>query len=411
MKVLHLNTYALEGGAARAAYRLNQGLRQIGVSSQMLVGDKRIASPAVVSTDPLLPKLGYVTRKLPLQLYPKRKSNSFSAQWFPDAIVRRVNQLNPDIVHLHWIAHGFLQIETLAKLKKPLVWTLHDMLPFTGGCHYAQDCDRYTKQCGSCPQLGSNSNWDLSRWIWHRKAQAWKDLDLTIVTPSRWLAKCVESSSLLRQYRVEVIPNVIDTQIYKPIDRSLARKILNLPQDKQLILFGAEGTSGDPRKGFQFLLDALAKLRNSGWSDRLELAIFGESSPKNSLTTGFKAHYLGRLSDDMSLAIVYSAADVYVAPSTQDNLPNTVMESLACGTPCVAFRIGGMPDMIEHCKNGYLAQPFDTHDLASGLEWVLAEQHQSELSICAREKVNKEFSAALQAHRFASFYQKILSEA
>ena len=201
-KILHLSTTDIEGGAARAAYRLHQGLQSIGVTSQMLVRAKFSAEKTIIPEKTILSKLGPATSGLPLKLYPQRDRAMFSPQWFPDAIAPRVAQLNPDLVNVHWIGNGYLKIETLAKLKVPLVWTLHDMWSFTGGCHYSQKCDRYMESCGACPHLKSSSNWDLSRWVWQRKTKAWKNLDLTIVTPSLWLAKCASSSYLFRNRRI-----------------------------------------------------------------------------------------------------------------------------------------------------------------------------------------------------------------
>ena len=413
MKVLQLSTSDINGGAARAAYRLHQGLQNMGVTSQMLVQSKSSNEESVAAPKTNLSEGIVKTRVtfdyLPLKLYPQRQGTTFSPQWLPDTVSSRVAQLAPDIINPHWINQGFVQIETLAKLQRPLVWTLHDMWAFTGGCHYSQDCDHYTATCGACPQLGSSKDWDLSRWIWQRKSKAWKHLNLTIVTPSQWLGKCASSSSLFKSLRVEIIPNGIDIELYKPIHRQVARELLKLPQDKQIILFGSLRATGDKRKGFHLLQPALQELSQSGWKDKLELVIFGASQPENPPELGFEAHYLGTLSDDLSLAIIYSAADVFVLPSTQENLPNTLMEALACGTPCVAFNIGGMPDMIEHKKNGYLAQPYKIEDLAQGIAWVLEnkERHQK-LSYHAREKVEQEFTLEIQASRYVSIFREIL---
>ncbi|MEW6496178.1 MAG: glycosyltransferase, partial [Cyanobacteriota bacterium] len=268
--------------------------------------------------------------------------------------------------------------------------------------------DRYNNSCGACPQLGSQKNEDLSRWVWQRKAKAWKNLNLTIVTPSHWLAKCASSSSLFQNLRIEVIPNGLDTQQYKPIPRQVARKILNLPQDKLLILFGAMYPNSDRRKGFHFLQQALQRLGATAWQNQAELVIFGASRPKEPIGLGLNAHYLGKLSDDISLAVVYAAADVFVAPSLEDNLPNTVMEAIACGTPSVAFNIGGMPDMIEHQHNGYLAKPFESEDLARGIVWVLENKERYQ-KLCdrARQKAEQEFTLEIQALRYKTLYSEI----
>ncbi|MCU0534000.1 MAG: glycosyltransferase family 4 protein [Hydrococcus sp. Prado102] len=410
MKVLHLSTSDLDGGAARAAYRLHQGLQAVNVESQMLVRAKCSSDKSVIAETAPLTKLGPVMSEIPLKLYPKRNPGLFSLQWFPDRVNSKVAQLDPDILNLHWVGTGFLQIETLSKFKQPLVWTLHDMWSFTGGCHYTQECDRYMDSCGSCPQLKSNKNWDFSRWTWQRKVKMWKGLNLILVAPSFWMAKCVKASSIFRDFRVEVIPYGLDTVKYKPIQRQIARKLLNLPQNKQLILFSAM-TPSDPRKGFYLLQQTLQKLTQSGWQDRVELMILGESTANSQLDSCFKTHYMGRLGDDLSLALVYSAADIFAAPSTQDNLPNTVMEALACGTPCVAFKIGGMPDMVEHQQNGYLAAPYEIEDFANGIAWILeTKQRHQKLCDRAREKVEQEYTLDRQGQRYLSLYDEILGK-
>ena len=415
MKVLLLSSFDIQGGAARAAYRLHQGLRKAGADSQMIVQAKASDNTSVIEPPTELKKrlthFKPILDAFPLKLYRQRERTPYSLQWFPDKIATQTLQVAPDIINLHWINAGFLQIETLAKFRKPLVWTLHDMWAFTGGCHYAQDCNRYTEACGSCPQLNSDSNWDLSRWIWQRKLKAWKNLNLTIVTPSIWLAKCASASSLLHSLQIKVIPNGLDIQVYKPIDKQLAKKLLGLRLDRQIVLFGAVEATSDRRKGFYLLLQALQKLSQSQGEDQIELVIFGASQPINSPNFGFKTHYLGNLSDDLSLSLVYSAADVFVAPSVQDNLANTVMEALACGTPCVAFKIGGMSDMVEHQQNGYLAHPFVVEDLVEGIVWILQnKQRWQKLSRRARQKIEMEFTLEIQALAYLNLYKNILEE-
>jgi glycosyltransferase involved in cell wall biosynthesis len=414
MKILHISTRDLVGGAARAAYRLHQGLQSINVNSQILVQTKISDDQTVVAPQTIvekgIAKFGGILDTFPPKLYHQRQQSPFSTQWLPDLIARQVARLAPDLINLHWITDNHLSIETIAKFKQPVVWTLHDMWPFTGGCHYNQNCNNYINSCGACPQLGSKKNLDLSRWIWQRKWQAWKNTCLTVVTPSTWLAKCARSSSLFQNQSIEMIPNGLDTKRYKPVNRQLVRDLLNLPQDKQLILFGAIKATSDRRKGFHFLKAALQSLCQSGWQEKIELVVIGASQPDKQTDFGFKTHYLGQLSDDISLAQVYAAADVFVAPSLQDNLPNTVVEAIASGTPSVAFKIGGMSEIIEHQQNGYLAQPFEIEDLAQGIAWVLENQERHhKLSDRAREKAEQEFTQELQARRYLSLYTDILS--
>jgi glycosyltransferase involved in cell wall biosynthesis len=347
---------------------------------------------------------------IPLPSRVREERLAYSVQWLPDRLLSRIGSLSPDIVHLHWINAGFVRIETLAKLNRPLVWTLHDMWPFTGGCHYSGECDRYTKSCGACPQLQSERERDLSRWVWRRKLDAWRDIDLTVVSPSRWLADLAARSSLFSNTRIEIIPNGLDLQRYKPIDKKLAKQLLGLSPEKKALLFGAVGATGDRRKGFHLLQPALQKLAGlETWRDRLESVVFGSSTPADPPDFGFTTRYLGRLDDDISLALLYAAADVFVAPSIQDNLPNTVMEALACGTPCVAFNIGGMAELIDHRENGYLAEPFESEDFCRGIRWVLEKTHSTDrLARRAREKAEREFSLESWSRNYSILYESLL---
>ncbi|NJL86869.1 MAG: glycosyltransferase [Leptolyngbyaceae cyanobacterium SM1_1_3] len=408
MKALILSTSDIEGGAARATYRLHQGLQSIGMTSQMLVRAKVGRDRCVRAEKSVLTKLGPQMNGLPLRRYPKR-NRMISAQWFPDAIAKQVNQISPDIVNLHWVCNGFVKIETLAQLKRPLVWTLQDMWPMTGGCHYSEDCDRYQKSCGSCPQLGSDRQHDLSRKIWQRKRKAWQGIDLTIVTPSQWMADCVKASSLLGDRRVEVIPFCLDTQTYRPFDQSFARDALGLPQDKQIILFGALAATIDQRKGFHLLVPALKALGEKGWQDRVELAVFGSSQPDQPIDLGFKANYLGSFQDDLSLALVYSAADVMIVPSLQESFGQTTSEALACGTPVVAFDATGPKDIVDHQLNGYLVKPYEVQDLTQGISWILEDAERlCQLKLRAREKAEQAFALEIQANQYLQLFEALL---
>ncbi|MBN3943676.1 MAG: glycosyltransferase family 4 protein [Nostoc sp.] len=413
MKILHISTHDISGGAARAAYRLHTGLQDIGLQSQMLVHEKSSNDKTVVAPKIRLfqgiAKAKLTVESLPLKLYRQKKNTPFFTQWLPDRVIPKVAQINPDIINLHWISGGFMQIETFAKLKHPLVWTLHDMWGFTGGCHVTGECDRYKVFCGACPQLNSGNEWDLSRWVWQRKVKAWKNLNLTLVSPSSWLAECARSSSLFQNLRIEVIPHGLDTRKYRPINQHFAREALNLPQDKKLILFGAIEATSDRNKGFHLLQPALQELSKSGWKDDLEVVIFGASQPENPPDLGFKSHYLGHLHDAISLATVYSAADVMLVPSLQESFGQTASESFACGTPVVAFNSTGLKDIVDHQQNGYLAKPYEVEDFGKGITWVLEnEQRLQKLSFYARDKAEQEFTLELQARRYSALFQEIL---
>lgn len=412
MKSLILSTSDIGGGAARAAYRLHQGLQRANVESHMLVQEKLSSDRRVHAPKTRLAQSLAHTRvafdALPLKKYPQRESTVFSLQWLPDTTNAKISSIGPDIINLHWVNQGFVRAESIARFRQPVVWTLHDMWAFTGGCHYNQDCDQYLQSCGACPQLNSHKSQDLSRWVWQRKANTWQQANLTIVTLSSWLKHCAQSSALLQNLRIELIPNGIDTEVYKPVNKQFARQLLGLPQDKSIVLFGAVNPTSNQRKGFHLLQPALQELGQSGWSDRLELAIFGASRPENAPDFGLVSHYLGSFHDDLSLSLVYSAADVFVLPSVQDNLPNTVMEAIACGVPCVAFNIGGLPDMIDHQQTGYLGQPYDIADLARGIAWVLDHSHYEALNHQVRTKAEQEFSLDIQASRYRALYTDLL---
>ena len=410
MKVCLISSSNGRAGGHAAAYRLHQGL-QSEVSSTMLVGDKSRGDYSIVSPESRLAKawvnVAPTLNALPKLFYPDRDRTTYSLQWLPDRVAAKVAKIDPDIVNLHWINSGYLQVETIAKFNRPIVWTLHDMWAFTGGCHYSQGCDRYKQSCGNCPILKSNKDWDLSRWLWRRKAKSWRDIDLTIVTPSRWLAKCAAESSLFGGLRIEVIANGLNTQKYRPFERELAREIIGLPLDKKIILFGAVSASSNYRKGYHLLLPALQKLKQI--AKQMELVIFGAEKPRDPPDFGIEARYLGKFNDDISIALLYSAVDVFIAPSIQDNLPNTVMEALACGTPCVAFNIGGMPDLIDDRQNGYLATAYEPEDLARGISWIIEDPERwQNLSACARSKVQREFTLEKQAQSYIQLYEDIL---
>lgn len=412
MKVCIVSSSNGRAGGHAAAYRLHQGCLHK-INSTMLVGDKNRGDYTITSPESRFAKAWVnvvpTLDALPKLFYRDRDRTTYSLQWVPDKIAAQVAKIDPDIVNLHWVNSGYLQVETIAKFNRPIVWTLHDMWPFTGGCHYSQQCDRYTQSCGSCPILKSNNDWDLSRWLWRRKAKSWQNIDLTIVTPSNWLAECAAASSLFSGLRIEVIPNGLDTQRYKPLERELAREIIGLPINKKIVLFGAVSATSNDRKGYSLLMPALQKLKHLAKQQQMELVIFGADRPKNPPDFGIETRYLGRFNDDISIALLYSAADVFVAPSIQDNLPNTVMEALACGTPCVAFDIGGMPDLIDRQQNGYLAKAYEPEDLARGISWIIEDPERwQNLSTCASTKVEREFTLQKQAKAYIQLYEDIL---
>lgn len=350
-----------------------------------------------------------IADRLPLLLYPKSKKRGWALGWIRTSIESRVEAAAPDLVNLHWVCGGFVPIRALTNFNRPLVWQLHDSWAFTGGCHLPGDCLRYRKSCGACPQLGSHKLRDLSRWVWEQKKTHWGARDITVVSPSNWLAECARASGLLGDQRVEVIPHGLDTTVFKPMARDFARKRADVVSNDKIILMGAIRSTTDKNKGFDFLQPTLKRLAEDGWGKRAELVVFGAREPRYPRDMGLKTTYVGRLDDDAQLAALYSAADVFVAPSIQEAFGLTVLEALACGTPVVAFEVGGIADMVEHKRTGYLASPFDTDDLATGISWVIEDKNRNRwLSEQARKKVENEFAIEKVAGMQVSLYEEIL---
>lgn len=412
MKILYVNGADIEGGAAKAATRLLQRVDSQGIDARLLVQRKSGIDPLIDGPRSLIAKaFGFVRPTIEEMLSgitPGKMNGPFCAAFLPDGLAAQVARTAPDIVHLHWVAR-MMRLETLQRLTMPIVWTMHDSWAFTGGCYLPGDCTRFRESCGACPILGSARDGDLSHRIWQRKRQAWHALDLTIIAPSRWMAARVKTSSLFCNKRVEVIPNGLDITTYKPSDRNSAREFFSLPQGKRLVLFGAKGATSDRNKGFHLLSEAMLNLASGRGCDRIELVIFGSAPPDSLPDLGFRTHYLGVQHDDASLALLYAAADVFVLPSIQENLPYTAMEAMACGTPCVAFNQGGVPDLIDHEQNGFLAHPYAPDDLARGIAWVLEDSARLEnLSNHARQKVERDFSIGMIADRHMELYREIL---
>jgi glycosyltransferase involved in cell wall biosynthesis len=416
MKIAMLNTFDGGGGAARSAYRLHQGLLRNGVVSSFVTQYNQQRNPDIVCGTTRFQKLIALLRPLadmlPMKLYRKRdRRQPFSTAYVP--VAQRVRQAvaEADVLHLHWVVHGFINIPFLRQARRPIVWTLHDSWAFTGGCHLPAGCRRYQEVCGRCPQLGSRREADLTRLNWQRKMRAWRDVDMIVVTPSNWLAACARSSSLFAGRRVEVIPNGIDTDVFKPLDHVACRRILNLPADKHLILFGAMGATSDENKGFELLRQAMAALPRQVAGKECMLVVFG-ANRLDLPDLSMEVRFMGTLTDDIALSVLYAAVDVMVVPSRQENLPNTIMEAMACGTPPVAFRTGGIPDLIEHQQSGYLAEPFDTGDLARGIAWTLEQSGlDSGLGTHCRQKVEREFALDVVTARYVKLYSELLGNA
>jgi glycosyltransferase involved in cell wall biosynthesis len=419
VKVLHLSARDLGGGAFRGTYSLHRGLLEAGVDSRLLVDRKRSEDASVLAPhgglERVLARVRPSLDQLPLHAYAGRRAELFSPAWLPTRMAARVAEEDPDLVHLHWVNDGLLHPAALRRIRKPLVWTLRDMWPFTGGCHYAQGCDGYRRACGRCPALGSSRALDLSAWVHARKRRAWADLELHVVAISRWLGDQARASTLFAGRPISVIPNGIDTRRFKPLERAAAREILGLRADVPLVVYGAIAATSDARKGFAELARALeicrARAGGAGESG-FELLVFGAERPECDPVPGVRTHWAGTLHDDVALALHYAAADVVVVPSREEAFGKTAAEALACGRPVVAFGATGLLDVVEHERTGWLAKPFEPESLAEGIRWVLADPARRDaLGRAARADAVRRFDLAVVARAYQALYERILLRA
>jgi glycosyltransferase involved in cell wall biosynthesis len=404
LRILHLSQSDREGGANRAAYRIHQALRDLGVDSIFHSGRKLGDDPSTVAAWPAIggrrmSEMAARLNALALRAYPSRRTAPFSPVRLSYGRLHDDLLAHADVVCLHWIAGAFLKPDALTHIGRPLIWRLSDLWPFTGGCHFSGDCKKFEKNCGACPMLGSHRETDLSRLDFRARQRAYRDLNLTIVAPSRWIADQARRSSLFGHRPIIHIPTGVDLATYERHDRTKARTILGLPPDRPILLFGALAATDDPRKGYHHLKGALQHLVSSHKADNALSVIFGGS--QDSLAElPLETKHLGPVADETRLAMLYAAADVFVAPFVEDNLPNVILEALACGTPVVAFRVGGIPDAIVHCENGYLAPLGAVEELARGIIAILDADQPEKLRSAARATAAAQFDLITCANRY-----------
>ena len=438
MKVLSVNTNDAHGGAARAAMRIMQGVQQHGIETQMLVKEKHTLDSAVVPLHQFLPKnklyriADRVVQKVKNKYYhwlwrsySKTKENVFMSDSRGTRLGGALQNLDYDVLHLHWINQRFIKLQDLPK-NKPIVWTLHDSWPFCGVCHYFLGCERYKTHCGDCPMLHSGKERDLAYSIFEEKMRAYHDLNMHIVTPSRWLGECAKQSALFGRFPVTVIPNCLETDVYRSlseqeIDERLSVAIEHNPAlhdvkraagekaAKPVILYGAMNAATDRIKGFASLLSALQTLDKQGFE--ANLIVFGAS--ESDLPMKFEhinVHFIGYVSDTDLLVTLYNLANVMVVPSLTENLSCAIMESLSCATPVCCFAIGGNGDMVEHKVNGYLAREKDAEDLAQGIRWCLENNRDGSLSAAARRKVVDNYTIELVGEQYVNLYKSLIDK-
>ena len=403
MKILVVSTYEASGGAAIAASRLVKALRKNGAEVTMLVrknikyGGKRVRKQSWHS----------IIERVRILLYNRLSTRNLWAidpAWEGEDITQYEEYRQADVIHLHWVNQGFLSLDTIEKITrsgKKVVWTMHDAWTTTGICHLTLSCDHYLRECGNCKYLHSPSPYDLSHQVWKKKSAVFSRKNIEFVTCSEWLMKEAKKSSLLSDQHVTTIPNPIDTTFFTPGDRDEAREILHVPKDRRLLLFVAQDI-GNPNKGMKYLIDAMSMVK----CNNITLVMLGgkaEESRKAFHVTELIA--LGYISDPYMIRYVYCACDAFVLPSLSENLPNTIMEAMACGTPSVAFGVGGIPEMITHGKNGYVAEYRNAADLSQGIEFVLCEENGGRLSSACREKAVREYGEQSVVDKYMSLYQ------
>ena len=419
MRVLIVNTSERNGGAAVAANRLMEALNNHGVKAKMLVRDKQSDSLTVVGLQgKWWQQWCFLWERLVIfcHLHFSRK-HLFEldiANTGTD-ITRLPEFREADIIHLHWINQGMLSLGIIRKILnsgKPVVWTMHDIWPATAICHLTLGCNKFKTGCHHCKYLpGNGSTRDLSAKIWRRKQHLLDGQSITFVACSRWLEAEAKMSALLNGQKVTNIPNSIDTSIYKVGNRSEARQRLGLPTDKQVILFVSQRVT-NLNKGMEYLIEACNQLvsQHPEMKETTAVAILGGHAEDVVAELPFEAYPLGYVSEEHRIADVYRAANVFVLPSLSENLPNTIMESMACGIPCVGFKVGGIPEEIDHLKNGYVAAYRNAEDLARGIRWILCEADYDSLSASAVKKVNRCYSQQSVALKYTEIYNEAIAQ-
>lgn len=393
LRVVHLSTYRDNGGAARAAFALHEAMQRFGIASQFVAAQGPRFTAARLADH----QLWRLQRPAPTSWRSPARFGSLSA--------RSIDALGADVVDLHWVTDGFLSVETIAAITTPHVWSMYDMWPFSGAEHYGDDSALARWRVGYTRENRPEGagGLDLDRSTWERKRRAWRPM--TMIPASRWLAESTMASALMRDWPVQRIPHVVDERAFDDEPASMARTALGLDPSATTITFLASAGIGDHRKGFDLLWAALpAVVRETGPVRLLIVGPRGEVAP----IAGVEVVWAGILDSDAALRHAYASAEVVAVPSRTDNLPLTAMEAQTCGRPVVAFSIGGLPDIVTHHETGYLAQPEDAGDLATGLiEAILDGRGERHWSQAARRRALATWSpevvvpAYLQAYREA----------
>ena len=429
MRIHHFNTYP-HGGAATAAKRIHRPLLDLGHRSRFFysLSDQEVDE----SENPGLAKVTFgEKRSFPILklLHSRQEKNrkrhiyrqydrhlrdrnpdgeNYAMAQLPEPSYLSKELTDVDIVHLHWISFLADYPSFFGSIPNhvPIVWTLHDMNPFTGGCHYNNGCQNFKAACGNCPQIVNLGDDDVSYDSFRIKRKTLATKNLHVVAPSQWLLELARLSSVWpRQTTFHHIPYGLNLNTFQPTEKQEARKKLGLETDSVLLAFGADDLR-NKRKGFQHLLEALPKIQSES---KFECLVFG-SGQLPELENLPKFHSLGFIDSKAKQALAYSAADVVVLPSLEDNQPQVGLEALACGTPVVGFNAGGIPEYVRHGVTGYLAETGNSSELA---RWIakLVDDPQTRQQMSARgvAMIQNEFESLRQGGKYVDLYQSILS--
>ena len=415
MKILIVNTSERTGGAAVAANRLMKALINNGVKAKMLVREKETDTLTVAALPQTpLNRWHFLWERLVVFCHLHFSKHHLFEIDIANAgtdITKLREFQEADIIHLHWINQGMLSLSNIRKILrsgKPVVWTMHDIWPATAICHVTLNCRKFTSGCNNCRLLpGNGSSHDLAYQTWQKKLAMMRDENIYYVACSRWLESEAKKSALLNGHKITSVPNCIDTHIYKKGNKQEARQHLGLPADKKLILFASQRVTNE-NKGMSYLIEACQQLAKTD-GEKPGIVILGGHAEEVVAQLPLEAYPLGYVNDEHRIVDVYNAVDVFVLPSLSENLPNTIMESMACGVPCVGFRVGGIPEEIDHKKNGYVAEYRDAADLARGISWILSEADYSALSENAIHKVAHNYSQQSVAMKYLDVYHQAMA--
>lgn len=406
MKILHVSHSDLKGGAAIAAYRIHTSLLDKGSQSKLIVNFKyskdNAVELAINKFEYIFLRTKQILSKIAIKALITKNPILHSISFFPSRLLNKINESDADIVHLHWVQHEMLSIIDISKIKKPIVWTLHDMWPFCGAEHISMD-DRWKVGYKSVNRPKFEKGVDINRWVWLKKKKYWIN-PFNLIAPSMSHAEYIKKSALMHNWPLSIIPNPIDTDFWKPLNKEIVRKRLKIPLDIPSLLFTSMTYGKNSyNKGVDLFLNLLKMIPSN---TNLQIIVIGKSSERLKNKLNFPVYFFD-YSKKTILRDLYNAADITLVPSRKESFGQIASESNACGTPVLAFKIGGLKDIVKHKKTGYLAKPFEIKDLVMGLNWILSKKLMKKN---IREGIVKKFSKNIIAKKYLKIYKTIYNQ-